>query len=198
MSLEQSLVGKQTLGDALGVIQPVHPYEQLDAPVSPERPSLGLDSRILCQPGEGLGVHTHGEHSKADLPISHLYPVYFYREPQNLGERGSKVPEVRRGVEANEVGTEQALEQPIPLRQGPKQLLGRKWYMKEEADPGVGQPSAEELGKQQQLIVVDPDEVARLVMFSDHVGESLVDRYVGLPVTHMQRDLVDQIMEEGP
>ena len=165
---------------------------------SPRSVRLGLDSRILRQRGEGLGIDTHGKDAEPDFSIGHLHPVDVYREPQNLGERGSEVPEIRRGVEADEVGAEQSPEQPIPLGQGPEQLFGRKGYMKEEADPGVGQPAAEELGKQQELIVVDPDEVARLVMLGDHIGESFVDLYVGLPVAHVKRDLVDQIMEEGP
>jgi len=70
--------------------------------------------------------------------------------------------------------------------------------VKKEAYAGVGQPTPEQLGNEQQLVVVNPDEIARPVVFSNHVGEALVHADVRLPVAYMQRDLIQQVMEQGP
>ena len=77
---------------------------------------------------------------------------------------GGEVAEVGGGVEADQVGAEHALEQLLPGRQGAEQLFGRERDVQEEADPGVGEPAPEQAGHQQQLVVVDPDQVARPVL----------------------------------
>jgi hypothetical protein len=45
---------------------------------------------------------------------------------------------------------------------------------------------------------VDPDQVARLIMLCYDCGESLVYLGVRLPIAYMERNLIQQIMEERP
>src|SRR3954462_1923603 len=101
-------------------------------------------------------------------------------------------------MEAAEGGAEQSSKQAIPLRKSAEELLRGKGNVEEEADPGIRQPATQELGKEQKLVIVDPDEIARLVMLSDHFSELLVGFHVRLPITYVERHLVEQIMEERP
>jgi hypothetical protein len=70
--------------------------------------------------------------------------------------------------------------------------------MKEEPDSSLGQPMSQELGEEEKLVIVNPDEVTFPVMFGHDVGEPIVDLDIRLPIPDMERDLVEQIMEEGP
>ena len=101
-------------------------------------------------------------------------------------------------MEANEIGTQQSPKQAVTLRQGAEELLGGKWDVEEEADAGIRQPLAQKARKQEQLVVVHPDEVTRLVLLRHDVGESLVHLDVRFPVADVERHLIEQIVEEGP
>ena len=70
--------------------------------------------------------------------------------------------------------------------------------MKEEADAGVGQPLPEQIRQQQQLVVVHPDEVTRLVVLGHDVGESLVHLHVRVPVADVERHLIEEVVEQRP
>jgi hypothetical protein len=101
-------------------------------------------------------------------------------------------------VEAHEVRTQESSEQSVSFRKGAEQLFGRKRYMKEEPDSSFGQPLSQELRKEEKLVIVNPDEIAFPIVFGHNVREPLVDLDIRLPVPDMERDLVQQIMEEGP
>jgi hypothetical protein len=85
-------------------------------------------------------------------------------------------------MEPHQVGAEQPPQQLIPLRQGAEQLLRGEWDVEKESDLRVRQAAPEQLGKQEQLVVVDPDQVARLVVLHHQIGKPLVDLGVRLPV----------------
>ena len=61
-----------------------------------------------------------------------------------------------------------------------------------------GSRSRRSPGSEQQLVVVDPDQVARPVVRGDHVGEALVRLDVGSQSLHLERDLVEQVVEQRP
>ncbi len=116
-----------------------------------------------------------------------------------LGERRGKVPEVGGRVEANQIGAQQPAKQPVPRRQGAEQLLRGKRDVKEEADPGVRAAAARSrLRQQQQLVIVHPDQVARLVVLRHDVGEPLVHLDVGVPVADVERNLIQEVVEQRP
>ena len=68
---------------------------------------------------------------------------------------------VRRRVEADEVGAEQAFEQLLAPRQDAEDLGRRKRDVQEEADARARHALAQHARHEHQLIVVDPDHVAR-------------------------------------
>jgi hypothetical protein len=101
-------------------------------------------------------------------------------------------------VKTDEVGAQKAAEQLVSLRQRAEQFLGGKWDVQEEPDPGVGQALAQQAWQEEQVIVMHPDEVARLIVLRHDIGETLVHLGVRLPVPDMERHLIQQIVEEGP
>jgi hypothetical protein len=117
-------------------------------------------------------------------------PVDLDREPENLSQGGGEVPEVRWCVEAHQVGTEQPPEQAISFGEGTEELLGRKRDMKEEPDSSVGQPLPQQLGKEEELVIVNPDEIAFPIMFGHDIGEPLIGLDVRLPISHVERELI--------
>ena len=60
-----------------------------------------------------------------------------------------------------------------------KHFEGREGDVEEEADAGIGKPVADQLGEEEQLVVVDPDDVVGTSVLEDGVGEALVDAPVG-------------------
>ena len=92
-----------------------------------------------------------------------------------------EVAEIGRRVEADQVGAQHALQQPVARGQGAEQLFGGKRDVEEEPDPGVREPLAQQPGQQHELVVVHPDQVARPVVRRHDVGEALVRLDVAAP-----------------
>jgi hypothetical protein len=198
MGLEHPLVGQQAPGNPLGVVQPVHPDEEPHAAVAAERLGFGLDGGIPAHLAEERGVHPHREYPEPHLAPGQLHPVDIHRVAEDIGERGGEVAEIGRGVEADQVGAEEPLEEAGPGREGAEQLLAGKRDVQEEPDPGIRDHPPEEPGDQQELVVVHPDHVPGPVVAGHRPGELLVGLHVGVPVGDVERDLIEEVVEEGP
>ena len=61
-----------------------------------------------------------------------------------------------------------------------------------------GRRSRRRPGQQEELVVVDPDQVAGPVVRGDDVGEDLVRLDVALPVADLERNLLEQVVEQRP
>ena len=70
--------------------------------------------------------------------------------------------------------------------------------MEEETDSSIRQALAQEPRYQEQLVIVHPDQVTRLVLLRHDIGEPLVHLHVGVPVAHVKRYLIEEIVKEGP
>jgi hypothetical protein len=138
MGLQHFLVREQAPGYPLRVIQTIHPHQKLHRSIPTQRLSLGLYRRIVRQGGERFGVDAHGKDAQANLPIGQLHSINFDRQAKDLSEGRREVPEVGGGVEADQVRPEEPPQELISFRQSAEKLFGRKRYMKEEADPGIG------------------------------------------------------------
>ena len=62
----------------------------------------------------------------------------------------------------------------------------------------LGSRVAEEARQEQELVVVHPDHVAGPVVRGDDVGEALVRLDVAVPVADLERDLFQEVVEQGP
>jgi len=108
------------------------------------------------------------------------------------------VKDVGDGVEADERRAEHALQELAPPRQQPEDLGRGERHVQEEADRGVRQLLSHQARHQSELVVVDPDQVARPVLLDDGGGEAGVDLLVGLPAFGRQRQPVELVVEQRP
>ena len=70
--------------------------------------------------------------------------------------------------------------------------------MEEESDLCVGQSLAEQVGKEHEMVVVNPDAVVGLGDAEEFPAEGLVDLFVGLEVFLLIDSVGRKIVEEGP
>jgi hypothetical protein len=136
------------VADALGVVEAVDPEEH------PPAVELLLQGLVLV-----LGLRRGGERREL-LGVdrdrvrdgTHLPPV---GQDQQVAERGHageqvldrphEVVAVLRGVEADAVGGQQTVEQPVAPRQPDEQLGRREGHVQEESDRRVGDEAAQHL-----------------------------------------------------
>ena len=198
VSLEHPLVGEEPAGYALGVVEPIDAHQDPHAPIAAERLRLGLDGGVAREILEQARVHAHREDAEPHFTAGELHPVDVHGEAQDVGESGGEVAEVGGGVKADQVGAEQAFEELSAGRKGSEQLLGGKRDVEKEPDPRIRQPATEQPRQQQELVVVDPDQVAGPVLRRHHLGELLVGLHVGVPIAGLERDLVEQVVKQRP
>src|SRR4029077_1267581 len=90
---------------------------------------------------------------------------------------------------------------PLLLRKLCKDVIRREGDVEEKRQSGKFlryTALAQCLGNVHQVIVVNPDEVVRLRTASDSIGETLVDRLVGLPVSRLEIAKVLKIVKQWP
>ena len=61
-----------------------------------------------------------------------------------------------------------------------------------------GNAVSQEVRDPHELVVVDPDQVAIPVVGHHRLGEALVDALVDVEIGQAERDLVQEVVEEGP
>src|SRR6059058_2167106 len=195
---QQAVEGEETPRDALRVVEAVD--RQQDGAVSgaAERAHFARHLGVGGHAGEPRGVDAHRKDPQADGALFQLRAVHVDRDAEDAQQRRGEVAHVRRGVEADQVGAEHALEQPLAVGQRAEDLRPREGDVQEEADARPGHQLAHELRHEHQVVVVHPDEVARPVVGGDYLCEAPVRTFIRAPVPHVQGHLVDQVVEEGP
>ena len=101
-------------------------------------------------------------------------------------------------VKADEVGAEETLEDLRPPREDAQHLGGGEGDVEEEADARVGELLPYELRHEEELIVMDPHEVAVGIALHHRVGEALVHPLIGVPPLRGRGDAVEEVMKERP
>ena len=123
---------------------------------------LGEHFGVLGQLSERLGVDADREDAETDLAAVEEDPVV----------AGVEMPRMRRTDDAkwlryvnvwkpDQVRAQHPLEDLLAPREDPQDLRGREGDMQEEADRRAVDALAEHPGHERELIVVDPDQVAR-------------------------------------
>ena len=105
---------------------------------------------------------------------------------------------VREGVKADQVGAEEPLEDLIAPREGAEDVARRKRDVEKEADLRPRNQPPQEPRNEHQLVVVNPNQVARLVALGDGGGELLVHLTIGVPVVGVRRDEIELVVKERP
>ena len=111
LPLQQSIHGQHAPRQSLGVIEAVHPQDQLaPATLLPHGLRLGQHRFPVGQPAEFGGIDADGEDSHEDLPFlegQHL-SLGFHAQNQRDGPR--EMAQVGEGVESDQIGSQDALQ----------------------------------------------------------------------------------------
>lgn len=105
-------------------------------------------------------------------------------------------------MEPDEVAVKDAQQQFVSDGKDPVDLTTGEGCMEEEAnldvDLAVPDLLPKHLGKQHQVVIVDPDEVAVPHLLRDGFGEQPVGFFVGLPGGFIEGYFAGVVVEEGP
>ena len=197
--LQQVLEGEQAAGDAFRVVEAVDRNDQGGA-IGRLAQALGLrhdpGAASECVVRGGIDAHregtdANGASGETDAPLVNL-------AAEHVSRRRLEVKPVGDRVKPNQRRPEHALQQLSPPLQKPEDLGRGKWHVQEEADRGVGKPLPHQPRDERKLIVVDPDQIARLVLVNDCVREPPVHSLVRVPAFCRERQLVQLVVEQRP
>ncbi len=194
---EERLERREPAGDPLRVVEPVDPEQELGA-VEPVVLRARHDGGRLRHAREPPRVDAHREDAEPYAATVPGDPVHLRSRGEQAEHGRREVAHERGGVEADEIGAEHSLEELLALRQQAEDLGGGERDVEEEPDPRVGDQLAQEGREEHELVVVDPDEVARPVLLRDELREPLVDRGVRVVVADLLGEPRDRVVEERP
>ena len=190
--------------DALGVVEAVDTEEEQaeSTHLGPDLLCPGLDRRVARHGIEGRRVDADGEGADAHRPkavlVGHVDPISTRIERHQATGRREEVECAVVGLEAHEIGAEQALQDLAPPRKLGEELDRWERDVEEEADPQVRARVAQHLRDQLQLVVMHPHrrtlgrELGRLR------GEQGIHLAVGHVLGTVIRRCYDRIVIQRP
>ncbi len=199
-ALEEAAQGAEALGQALGVVEPLHP--------DPEELGGGVEAReqLLARRG-GRVVHEAGSH--ADRKRLHRRDVLAAGDrealPVDAGldralHRVQKVVAVVLGVEADDVGPQHPQQQIVLPRADREGLEVRPRDVPEDGGARIGALALDETRQQREVVVLDQHHgrLGARDLLEDRGRELLVDRAVLRPVLRPEERTVVHDVAERP
>ena len=120
---QEALDGFEPTEKAFGVVQAIDAeHDPASSRLRTYRCRLGDYSWVAGQVAELRGIDAHGTHAELDLASSNPNAVDVRLDPFHVQERGDEMPQVRVGMEADEIRTEQAVQYLPAPRQHPEYL----------------------------------------------------------------------------
>ena len=117
---------------------------------------------------------------------------------EELVGSSDEVGRTGRALEADEVATEQPLDDLLAPRQPGEQLDRWERDVQEEADDEIGSLRAQHAGDELQLVVVDPDDRPLRGDVRQREREALVDGLIGVPLVAAVGRLAEGVVIERP
>jgi len=193
---QEPVEGLQTLHDALGVVQPVDRQDDLaiadgiaDLVDLASDLSIVRGIRVFLEiDAQGEGVHLHDSLMHGDL----AHRVLQAADP---GRTAEEMADIVVGVETDQVGAEESLEDLLPPGEQAIQFRRRPGDVQEVADVVIGMSLPQHLGQEHQLEDVDPDRIARHNDFHQHIDEQRVHMPVRRPMILHERRADQEIVE---
>ena len=202
VGFQKLLIAHQPLLEPLGVIQPVHPHDQLAKSRRSHHSVVGaLSQGRLARRQEILDVDTDREDPGLDCLAKGLDGVQRQKLAMYARLRRYVVPKKVQpfaGLEAYQVVVEHRLDQPSVVRQRHQQLPRRPRHMKKEADP-VGHAQAAQIpGQRDHVIVVYPDDVLGLDQRGQRLGEAGIGPLIAFAVRALISRQVHAVVKQRP
>ena len=200
VAVEHDLHRVQALEDALRVVQPIDAEHQDIRTVGiADRGDLPGDRLMRRQFGEVLEVDADRKATYAHRPAVHADLVRTGEAVRGyLGDDVHEVAGVGVEVEPDQIRAEHAVGQLLGVWFDQEDLRTGERDMQEEGDAGGGEHATHQRRHQHQVIVVDPDQVAWLVLLDDRLGEAGADRLETVPVTAVELAVFLKVVEQRP
>ena len=103
-------------------------------------------------------------------------------------------------MKTDEIRAKKTLQNGRATRKNPKYLGRRKGNMQEKPNLGMRQSATKHGGHETELIVVHPNQIARLILCCHGIGKTLVDRSVAVPIRPpiVQLDSIQKVVKQRP
>lgn len=201
--VEKEFIGEQLLSHPTDVVELVTGDNQFHALVSllkgiePES-----DIRVRAVLFQGNGIDANGHVDDINMAVLELDARRRGLDAQETTARLEKVARILLDLETDEIGTEHALEEFLAHGETAKDFRRGKRDVKEEANLGIWQLLANHLGHEEQMVIVNPDDIAALVIAHNLVGKGLVDLDIvdpGVVLVRLALGIVGNlVVEDGP
>jgi hypothetical protein len=196
---EDLLEREQLLGNALRVIEPIDPHEDLLARVR------ALQGGELLSRGPALehlphlsGIDADRLDRQAHAPRADAHGFHVRLDAEHTQARAPEVVGVLVGVEPEQIGAQHALQDRFADGQRAVRLRRRKRDVQKEADRARQTAPPQQRRDESELVVVHPDHVTRLGLSGDRLGEHLVDDLVRLPTGEVEAGALGEVVEQRP
>ncbi len=192
--------GPKTLRDPLRVVEPVDGQNQPTTDVASVKvvDPLG-DARVRRD--ESLPFIGHDPDRvrlEADDPAADVDLVHPALHPQDLEEAPPEGTHVFVRLEADDIGTEEPLEDRLALGQDPEDLRWRERDVQEETAAHGRLRRPQQSGEEHELVVLDPDEIVGARPVDDRSGEPFVGVSIRVPGLRVEPDQGREAVEQRP
>lgn|GEM_PF-5510036 len=197
--LQKEIERLEPLEDALRVVEAIDRYDYFALAYPPPYPlDFPVDIRIVGCPGKPPVVYPHGEclcphYTVADRDLTESVLI-----SQQAADALQKMPHVVKGVESDQICLQQSPQYIFSPGKQTEYLKRWKRYMEKKAYRSVRHPLPDQTGKEHQLIVMYPDNVARLCDLHYGIAEELIDSPVRLPQISFIDGILGEAVEERP
>ena len=197
VTLQEVLEGVEPFHQSLAVVQPVHPDDEVPAPKAfLETRGAARPLRLLGEGGDVVGVDADGECLGPGRPAKGPDPVVVEQLAVALVKYVvAKLDQIAFGLEADQVIGQERADQCLVAGKGGQDLMGGKRGVEEEPDGLFDAGAAQRVGHHHEVIVVDPDDVARLEKRHQGGGKTGIDPLVGVEILAREYGEIEAVME---
>src|SRR5215469_3080177 len=102
------------------------------------------------------------------------------------------------GLKRNQIRSQEPAQDFLAMREQRKNFRRRKWDMQKEADTRLRELFAEQAGQEQQMVIMNPDEIAWSVNARYSLGKRTVAFEVRSPCFFPEAHPIGKVMKQGP
>ena len=147
---------------------------------------------------EVIVIDPHREGIRLHKAVFGLDQIQVMAIPQNALYAAEEMAHVSVGMEADQIRAQQPVQYVFAPDQLAENLIGRERNVQEKAHLRIRVRVFDQLWQKHQLIIVNPNNIARLDHRFDGLEELLVHRLVGFPGSGVVLGLFTEIVKQRP
>lgn len=177
---QEHLKGHEFLGHAPDGIESITPDNDLLAGIElPQSGHVLFNDRILeSLPLDGSNVDADGEDVDGDVGAVSIHSRRTGLEAKDAFAARVEMSGKAKGLKADHGGAERAGQDFFSPGETAHILAARKGDVEEEADINVGYALTKHAWQEHKMVVMDPNDIARLIDVQDAIGKGLIHEHV--------------------